>query len=429
MPRKINDLLNPKQLDFMLFDDRRINLLTGSVRSGKTYVSLLKWAVFVGQMPITAEFIMVGKTLTALKRNCLGLLQDLVGPNNFKYSISQKTATLFGRTIWLEGANDDRAESKIRGMTLAGAYVDELTQIPEDFYRMLLSRLSVKNAKLYATTNPDAPSHWVKIDIIDNEEIDKQVWKFTLDDNEILKRENEEYFEQLKKEYQSMGGVFYDRFILGLWVLAEGLIYKQFANNTELFLKDKAVDDNGNKINFLIISIGIDYGATKGETEFKATGITQYFREVWTIGEKKLAGLYTPEEIFNAFIEFYNEIVSEYGKVTHAYGDYGALGQVLTYGLNKKLQQSGIPLFVDDCIKGQIIDRIYMDQMLFAQGRRFILKKCKYLIEAYQQAVWSDKEPDTRLDDGTTPIDDLDASEYSMFPFYDKLMQNIRGIG
>ena len=427
MPKKIDDLLNPKQLDFMLFDDKRINLLTGSVRSGKTYVSLLKWAVFVGQMPITAEFIMVGKTLTALKRNCLGLLQDLVGPNNFKYSISQKTATLFGRTIWLEGANDDRAESKIRGMTLAGAYVDELTQIPEDFYRMLLSRLSVKNAKLYATTNPDAPSHWVKVDIIDNEEIDKQVWKFTLDDNEILKRENEEYFEQLKKEYQSMGGVFYDRFILGLWVLAEGLIYKQFANNTELFLKDKAVDDNGNKINFLIISIGIDYGATKGETEFKATGITQYFREVWTIGEKKLAGLYTPEEIFNAFIEFYNEIVSEYGKVTHAYGDYGALGQVLTYGLNKKLQQSGIPLFVDDCIKGQIIDRIYMDQMLFAQGRRFILKKCKYLIEAYQQAVWSDKEPDTRLDDGTTPIDDLDASEYSMFPFYDKLMIKIYG--
>ena len=427
MPRKINELLNPKQLDFMLFDDKRINLLTGSVRSGKTYISLLKWAVFVGKMPESAEFLMTGKTLTSLKRNCLGLLQDLVGINNFTFSISQKSAKLFGRTIWLEGANDDRAESKIRGMTLAGAYVDELTQIPEDFYRMLLSRLSVKGAKLYATTNPDAPSHWVKVDIIDNDEIDKQVWKFTLDDNEILKKENEEYFEQLKKEYQSMGGVFYDRFILGLWVLAEGLIYKQFANNTELFLKDKAVDDNGNKLNFLVISIGIDYGATKGETEFKATGITQYFREVWTIGEKKLAGLYTPEEIFNAFIEFYNEIVSEYGKVTHAFGDYGALGQVLTYGLNKKLQQSNIPLFVDDCIKGQIIDRIYMDQMLFAQGRRFILRKCKYLIEAYQQAVWSDKEPDTRLDDGTTPIDDLDASEYSIYSFYDKLMIKIYG--
>lgn len=420
-------MLNPKQLDFMLSKDKRINLLTGSVRSGKTYISLLKWAVFVGTMPETSEFLMAGKTVTSLKRNCLGLLQDLVGTSNFTFSVSQKSGKLFGRTIWLEGANDDRAESKIRGMTLAGAYVDELTQIPEDFYRMLLSRLSVKNAKLYATTNPDAPSHWVKVDIIDNEEIDKKIWSFNFDDNEILRKENEEYFEDLKKTYKSMGGVFYERFILGLWVLAEGLIYKQFANNTEMFLKDKPVDEYGNKINFLIISIGIDYGATQGETEFKATGITTNFKEAWTIGEKKLAGLYTPDSIYEEFIKFYYEIVNEYGKVTHAFGDYGALGQVLTYGLNKRLQEAGIPLQVQDCIKGQIIDRIYMDQMLFAQGRRFILKKCKYLIEAYQQAVWDDKKPDTRLDDGTTPIDDLDASEYSMFPFYDKLMMDIKG--
>ena len=68
-----------------------------------------------------------------------------------------------------------------------------------------------------------------------------------------------------------------------------------------------------------------------------------------------------------------------------------------------------------------------MDQILFAQGRRFILNKCKYLKEAYEMAVWDDKHEDERLDDGTTPIDDLDASEYSMFPFYDKLMTNIQG--
>ena len=427
MPKKIEELLNPKQIDFLVAEDRRINLLTGSVRSGKTYISLLMWSIFVGSMPMNVDFLMSGKTLTSLKRNCLGLLQDLVGVNNFSFSISQKSAKLFGRTIWLEGANDDRAEAKIRGMTLGGAYVDELTQVPEDFYKMLLSRLSMKGAKLYATTNPDTPNHWVKVQIIDNEEIDKKVWNFTLDDNVILKKENEEYFEQLKKEYQSMGGVFYERFILGRWVLAEGLIYRQFANNKEMFIKDAAVDKEGNKINFLIISIGIDYGATEGETEFKATGITYYFKEVWTIDEMKLHGLYAPEQMYEKFVEFYKRVVSKYGKVTHGYGDYGALGQVLTYGLNRYLQQHNIPLQIQDCIKGQIIDRIYMDQVLFAQHRRFILKECKYLIEAYEQAVWDDKKPDTRLDDGTTPIDDLDASEYSMFPFYDKLMIDIKG--
>ena len=426
MQRTLNEMLNPKQQDFMFYNDKRINLLTGSVRSGKTYVSLLKWAIFVGKMPENEEFLMVGKTITSLKRNCLGVLQDLVGDKNFSYSVSQKTGKLFGRTIWLEGANDDRAESKIRGMTLAGAYVDELTQIPEDFYKMLLSRLSVKNAKLYATTNPDTPYHWVKKLLIDNDDIEKKIWNFTLDDNEILKKENEEYFINLKKEYQSMGGVFYDRFILGLWVLAEGLIYRQFANDPEIFIKDEAIDEYGNKINFMIISIGIDYGATKGETEFKATGITSLFKEVWTIDEMKLSGLHTPEEMYEKFKEFYYRVVNKYGKVTHVFADYGALGQVLTFGLNNYLMKNMIPLRVEDCIKGKIVERIQMDCQLFAQKRRFILRDCKYLIEAYKLAVWDDKKPDTRLDDGTTPIDDLDASEYSFFSFYDKIMMNIQ---
>lgn len=428
MSKKIDEMLNPKQIDFITNEDVRVNLLSGAVRSGKTYISLLKWALFVYSMPEESEFIMVGKTITSLKRNCLGLLTDLVGSKNFTYSTSQKSGLLYGKRIWLEGANDERAESKIRGMTLAGAYVDELTQIPFEFYTMLLSRLSVKNAKLYATTNPDAPTHWVKTEIIDNENINKKVWNFKFDDNEILKRENEEYFEDLRKEYESMGEVFLQRFIFGNWVLAEGLIYKQFANNSEMFIKDEPVDEKGNKLNFLIVSIGIDYGATEGETEFKATGITPYFKEVWTIDEEKLSGLHTPEQMYEKFVEFYNRVVRDYGKVTHCFADYGALGQVLTYGMNKYLQQHHVPLQVQDCIKGQIIDRIQLDCQLFAQYRRFILKKCKYLIEAYKMAVWDEKHADTRLDDGTTPIDDLDASEYSIFPFYDKLMMNIEGV-
>ncbi len=424
--KKIDDMLNPKQLEFMLYEDARINLLSGSVRSGKTYISLLKWAMFVGSMPINDEFIMIGKTITSLNRNCLGLLQTLVGINNFTYSISQKCGYLFGRKIWLEGANDVKAESKIRGMTLAGAYVDELTQVLKDFYTMLLSRLSMKNAKLYATTNPDVPGHWVKVDIIDNDKIDKKVWNFDIYDNEILRRENPEYFDNLIKEYQSMGGVYYQRFILGLWVLAEGLIYRQFANNPELFIRDKAVDEYGNNINFMIISIGIDYGATRGETTFKATGITHYFKEVWTIDELNINELYSPEQIYAKFKEFYYRVVEKYGKVTHGFADYGALGQVLTYGLNRYCQSEGIPFQLEDCIKGTINDRIFLDCKLFAQARRFILKHCTHLIEAYKQAVWDEKKKDTRLDDGTTPIDDLDASEYTTFPFYDKLMMYIQ---
>lgn len=426
MPKKIEDMLNPKQIDFIYNDDNRINLLSGAVRSGKTYISLLKWAIFVSTMPEDSEFIMVGKTITALKRNCLGLLSELVGGANFSYSTSQKSGKLYGRQIWLEGANDERAESKIRGMTLAGAYVDELTQIPFEFYTMLLSRLSVKNAKLYATTNPDTPSHWVKTDIIENENLNKSLWNFTFDDNEILKKENPEYFEDLKKEYQSMGEVFYNRFIVGLWCAAEGVIYRQFTNNQSMFMRDEAVDENGRPLNFMIITIGIDYGASKSSTSFICNGITSYFKQVWALDEMKIDGVYTPEELYTKFEEFYKRIVEKYGKVTSSFADWGSLGQTLTLGLNRYLQQHRIPLQVQDCIKGRIIDRIYLDLALFAKGKRFILKKCKHLKEAYEQAVWDDKKPDTRLDNFTSDIDSLDANEYSYFSYYDKLMTDIK---
>lgn len=426
MPKKIEDMLNPKQIDFIYNDDSRINLLSGAVRSGKTYISLLKWAIFVSTMPEDSEFIMVGKTITALKRNCLGLLSELVGGANFSYSTSQKSGKLYGRQIWLEGANDERAESKIRGMTLAGAYVDELTQIPFEFYTMLLSRLSVKNAKLYATTNPDAPSHWVKTDIIENENLNKSLWNFTFDDNEILKKENPEYFEDLKKEYQSMGEVFYNRFIVGLWCAAEGVIYRQFTNNQSMFMRDEAIDENGRPLNFMIITIGIDYGASKSSTSFICNGITPYFKQVWALDEMKIDGVYTPEELYTKFEEFYKRIVEKYGKVTSSFADWGSLGQTLTLGLNRYLQQHRIPLQVQDCIKGRIIDRIYLDLALFAKGKRFILKKCKHLKEAYEQAVWDDKKPDTRLDNFTSDIDSLDANEYSYFSYYDKLMTDIK---
>lgn len=426
MQKKIDEMLNPKQYEFILNEDNRINLLSGAVRSGKTYISLLKWAIFVANMPEESEFLMAGKTITALKRNCLGLLVDLVGSDNFTYSTSQKSGKLFGRQIWLEGANDDRAESKIRGMTLAGAYVDELTQIPFEFYTMLLSRLSVKNAKLYATTNPDAPTHWVKTEIIDNDNIDKKIWNFQFDDNLILKKENEEYFNNLRAEYESMGEVYLQRFIYGNWVLAEGLIYKTFTDNKQMFIKEKPVDENGNKINFMIITIGIDYGASKSATSFICNGITSLFKEVWALDEMKIEGVYTPEELYKKFEEFYRKIVEQYGKVTACWADWGSLGQTITFGLNRYLQQHKVPLRVQDCIKGQIIERIHMDLTLFARRKRYILKKCKYLIQAYEQAVWDEKKSDTRLDNFTSDIDSLDANEYSYFAYYDKLLTDIR---
>lgn len=202
---------------------KRLNILTGSVRAGKTWITLVGWALWVAQMPIDKDYIMVGVTLDTLDNNCLRLLQDLVGEQNFCYSARAKVGTLFGRRVRLEGANDTRSERKIRGATFQGAYVDEITRIDYDFWQMLLSRLSERGAKLFGSTNPDNPSHWLKIEYLDRaEELDMYADKFTIDQNTFL---DPEYVRQIKSEYT---GVFYKRYIEGEFAIAEGIIYSEY---------------------------------------------------------------------------------------------------------------------------------------------------------------------------------------------------------
>lgn len=210
---------------------RRLNILEGSVSSGKTWISLVLWAFWVATMPQDKLYLMCGKSLTTLKRNCLIPLEELVGSSNFTFSLAAKEGYLFGRRMLLEGGNDARSESKIRGLTLQGAYCDELTLFPRDFFVMLLSRLRVPGAKLIATTNPDSPQHWLKTEYIDREtELDLLDMRFTLDDNTTL---DPDYVESIKAEYT---GVFYERFILGRWKIAEGLVYPFFAADPGRYL-------------------------------------------------------------------------------------------------------------------------------------------------------------------------------------------------
>lgn len=220
-------MYSKKQLELMrLWQEgglRRINLLEGSVRSGKTWISLVLWAFWVSSSPAEGCYLMAAKTLGTLRRNCLELLVSLVGERNFAYSLSRKEGRLFGRRIFLEGAGDARAENKIRGMTLHGAYCDELTLFPRDFFAMLLSRISAPGAKLFATTNPDSPDHWLMTDYISRRDsLDMLVQRFLIEDNSFL---DSRYVDSLKKEYT---GVFYDRYILGQWTRAEGLVYPMF---------------------------------------------------------------------------------------------------------------------------------------------------------------------------------------------------------
>lgn len=420
-------LTSPKQDEFIRNATHRYNIKVGARRCGKTYLDNL-WTIpsrILERSGKDGLYVILGVSKGTIERNVLQPLRQIYGKNMVGNINSSNIAKLFGEEVYCLGAEKISQVSKIQGTSIKYCYGDEIAKWNEEVFVMVQGSLDKPYSVMDGALNPENQDHWFKKNFLDKVEekgLDVYVQHYTIFDNPFL---SQEFVDNLCKEYE--GTVFYDRLILGLWKNAEGIIYKQFADNPSQFIKDKAVDENGNKINFMIISIGIDYGATKGETEFKATGITPFFKQAWTLDEMKLEGLHSPEQMYEKFVEFYWRVVNEYGKVTHAFGDYGALGQVITFGLNRYLQQHNVPLKVDDCVKGRIVDRIELDCHLFGQMRRFILRKCKYLIEAYSQALWDDKKKDERLDDGTTPIDDLDASEYSMFPFYDKLMTNIQG--
>lgn len=194
----------------------RINIWDGSVRSGKTINSIYAWCKFVRQGP-PGLLMMVGRTEQTCRQNVIDPILEIFG-KHARYV--RPYLYLFGRKIVVVGANDMRAEGKIRGVTLAGAYVDEVTLIPESFFTMLLSRLSVEGAALIGTTNPDTPTHWLNKKFFKREKyLSLHRWHFTLHDNPHLPAS---YIEEIEKEYV---GLWRRRFILGEWVVAEGAIY------------------------------------------------------------------------------------------------------------------------------------------------------------------------------------------------------------
>ncbi|MEA5367733.1 terminase family protein [Amycolatopsis sp., V23-08] len=210
--------LSVKQQDSILDSNARLNIWEGSIRSGKTIASIVRWLTYVRTAP-PGPLAVIGRTRDTIARNVLDVIADMQ-PSAINFTAGAPRCRILGRLIHVIGANDKKAEKVLRGLTLAGAYVDEATVIPEDFWTQLLGRLSVPGAKLFATTNPDNPAHWLrKKYLLRVGELNLATWHFGLYDNPGL---SQEYKDALASEFT---GLWYKRFILGHWVAAEGAIY------------------------------------------------------------------------------------------------------------------------------------------------------------------------------------------------------------
>ena len=215
-------------------------------------------------------------------------------------------------------------------------------------------------------------------------------------------------------------GIFYDRYVRGLWVAAEGVVYKDFANNTEKYLIDdplKWAEENGKM--FTVISIGVDFGGTKSATKFQATGITKDFRVVALEEEYIKNEEIDPDALNRRFATFCQMVTAKYG---YSQTRADRAETVLIRGLDHTAQKMHLGTQVKNALKMQITDRIRLVVLLMKQGRFKVSRSCPHLIDALQTAIYDpDKFEDERLDDGTSDIDSLDAFEYSIEPYYKDL--------
>ena len=223
--------LSRKQILSIAGSQARINAWTGAIRSGKTTASLLRWLIYVAHVideGTPGELVIVAKTSQTAARNVFAPLQDfalfgeLAGQS--RYTPGAPSGMILGRRVWVMGTSDERSESRLRGVTCAGAYVDEASLVGRPFFLQLLGRMSVAGAQMFLTSNPDNPNHWLRQDFLLREgELDLAAWYFRLEDNPIL---TDKYIAAIKAEAGS--GLWYRRFIDGEWCSAEGAVFDMF---------------------------------------------------------------------------------------------------------------------------------------------------------------------------------------------------------
>ncbi|WP_321993859.1 PBSX family phage terminase large subunit [Clostridium butyricum] len=206
-------------------EDKDIVIADGAIRSGKTIAcicSFIRWSLkrFKGE-----NFILAGKTIGSLKKNLIGPLQQILSAWGLKYEYnrSENYILIGDNTYYMYDANNEKSQDRLQGLTAAGALADEVALFPKNFVDQMIGRCSVDGAKIFMNCNPAGPYHFIKTEFIDKfKEKEILYLHFTMDDNLSLA-------EKVKERFRRMfSGVFYKRYILGLWVQAEGLVYDMF---------------------------------------------------------------------------------------------------------------------------------------------------------------------------------------------------------
>ena len=380
--------------------NHRWNIKVGATGSGKSWID---YAVAIPKRLLAMKgqgaALMLGNTQGTLNRNILEPMRDIWGEQLVGRIISgENYARIFGQKVYILGADKQTSVSKIQGMTVEYAYGDEMTTWAEPVFQMLKSRLRCEHSAFDGTANPDSAHHYLK-KFIDSD-VDVYCQTSTIDDNPFLPAE---FVEQLKKEYA--GTVYYKRFILGQWAAAEGACYPLFAADPERFIAYVAPP-------IAFANIGVDFGGGTSGHAFQCVGFTYRYAEMVVLDEYFNQSALAPQTLEQEFVEFVRKCLRQY-TIADVYCD--SAEQTLINGLRNAAARAGLPVNIYNSQKKPINERIRAACKLMGADRFKIMSHCTTTIDAYASAVYDGRNltADERLDNGTSNIDTLDATEYA----------------
>lgn len=395
--------LSPKQLKSMLWwawdDTKNYDAIVcdGSVRSGKTMSMTVGFVLWSMRNFSHENFAFCGKTIDSLKRNVIMPMQKwLEGIVKIKVNLSRNflDITMCGHTnrYYFFGGKDESSYQLIQGITLAGVLLDEVALMPRSFVEQALARCSVTGSKLWFNCNPDSSEHWFYKEWVDeNSEKTRQKNRlhlhFTMDDNYSLS-------DDVKQRYERMyTGVFYDRYIKGLWVLAEGLVYGTVFQKERHVLKEYTPSGNA------WFCISIDYGTLNpcsmglwAVEQDKAVRIKEYYYD----GRRKSIQK-TDEEYYQAL-----EKLSEKYPIQHVIIDPSAASFITTIKRHGK--------FSVRKARNDVLNGIRTTMNLLNNDTLFFCEDCKDTIREFSLYRWNDKtshEKDTVIKENDHAMDDI----------------------
>lgn len=373
----------------------------GAIRSGKTVCMSLGYVFWAMSVYDGQNFIMAGKTISSFQRNVLTNLKVMLRSRGYTciHHISGETPNMLEVTkgkvtnyFYIFGGKDEGSQELVQGITAAGAFFDEVALMPESFVNQATGRCSVTGSKWWFNCNPAGPMHWFKIGWIDKSQEKSLLYlHFEMDDNLSLD-------EEIKERYRSMyAGVFFLRYIKGLWAVAEGLIYTMFTD-------DNVYNDDSRPkgLEYLAMrTIAVDYGTANPCVYLD---IYDDGSVIWVDREYR----------WDSRVEKAQKSDKQYGDDMESF-----MGDNPEFQCDIVVDPSAASFITELRGRGyvvqpadnEVLDGIRVVASLFGQGKIMVHERCKGLITELRSYVWDEKaqergeeKPVKQLDHGNDAL-------------------------